>query len=268
MMTDFEIETALKSAGEGLWSGQVSGKWNIGDAPNGGYLVCIVMQAIRQLSPQHQDPLTVTSHYLRPGIPDAPCEVSAEILRVGRTVSTTRATLSQEGKSRLEVLAGFGDLSHSSGNDSPSLLIPAPQMPPPDECPQRSAEEQGVDLPLLERLDIRIHPDQVKAASAGDAKVSGWIRLADGHSPDSLTTVLFADAFPPSVFGVLGNIGWAPTLELTVHVRRRPSSGWVLGQLHTRDLKDGRMIEDGYLWDSNGELLAQSRQMALLLARS
>jgi len=51
-------------------------------------------------------------------------------------------------------------------------------------------------------------------------------------------------------------------------VRRRPSSGWVLGQLHTRDLEDGRMIEDGYLWDSNGELLAQSRQMALLLARS
>ena len=249
-MTDFDNETALESAGEGRWSGRVSGKWNIGDAPNGGYLVCIAMQAIRQLSPQHQDPLTVTTHYLRPGIPDAPCEVTAESLRVGRTVSTARATLSQEGKSRLEVLAGFGDLSQT------------------DECPQRSAEEQGVALPLLERLDIRIHPDEVRAGSAGEAQVSGWIRLADGQSPDSLTAVLFADAFPPSVFGLLGNIGWVPTLELTVHVRRRPSAGWVLGQLHTRDLEDGRMIEDGYLWDSNGELLAQSRQIALLLPRS
>ncbi|HAK52412.1 MAG TPA: TesB-like acyl-CoA thioesterase 3 [Gammaproteobacteria bacterium] len=267
-MTDFDNETALESAGEGRWSGRVSGKWNIGDAPNGGYLVCIAMQAIRQLSPQHQDPLTVTAHYLRTGIPNAPCEVRAESLRVGRTVSTARATLSQEGKSRLEVLAGFGDLSQTGDEDAPSLQIPAPEMPTSDECPQRSAEEQGVALPLLERLDIRIHPDEVRAGSAGEAQVSGWIRLADGQSPDSLTAVLFADAFPPSVFGLLGNIGWVPTLELTVHVRRRPSPGWVLGQLHTRDLKDGRMVEDGYLWDSNGELLAQSRQIALLLPRS
>jgi len=51
-------------------------------------------------------------------------------------------------------------------------------------------------------------------------------------------------------------------------VRRRPAPGWVLGQFRTTDLADGRMIEDGWLWDSEGRLVAQSRQLALLRLRA
>lgn len=265
-MTFFNTETALSQIGETRWSGKVSSAWNIGDNPNGGYLVAIALQAIRQLSPQHPDPLTVTVHYLRPGVPDAPCEVEAQTLRTGRTLSTARATLYQEGKSRIEVLAGFGDLSPSA-EDLPTIIVPAPDMPPPEECTVRSAEQQGVGLPLLDRLDIRLHPDEAKAGGAGKAQVSGWIKFVDDQAPDTLATVLFSDAFPPSVFGLLGVVGWVPTLELTVHVRRRPAPGWIMGQFKTQDLADGRMIEDGSLWDTNGDLVVQSRQIALVLPR-
>jgi len=77
--------------------------------------------------------------------------------------------------------------------------------------------------------------------------------------------VLFADAFPPSLFGSLGVVGWVPTIELTVHVRRRPAPGWILGRFATRDLGGDRMIEDGQLWDETGALVARSRQLGLLL---
>jgi acyl-CoA thioesterase len=56
-----------------------------------------------------------------------------------------------------------------------------------------------------------------------------------------------------------------PTIELTSHVRRRPAPGWVQGRFVTEDLQDGRMIEDGWLWDSTGALVARSRQLAMLL---
>ena len=235
-MSDYETETSITRLSEGRWSGHVDGHWSIGSNPNGGYLVSIAMRAIRELLPQHPDPLTITVHYLRPGIPDLPCEVRAEVLRTGRTLSTVRATLMQEGKPRVEVLAGLGDLSVSSTPDTP-LTITMPDMPPPELCPQRSGEEQGVDLPLLQRMDIRLHPDQAKAGAAGKAQVSGWIRFKDGHPPDTLATVMFTDAFTPSVFGLLGVVGWVPTLELTVHVRRRPLPGWILSKLPPADLE-------------------------------
>jgi acyl-CoA thioesterase len=66
------------------------------------------------------------------------------------------------------------------------------------------------------------------------------------------------------VFGRIGATGWVPTVELTVHLRRRPAPGWILGQFRTSDLADGRMIEDGMLWDETGRLIAQARQLALV----
>lgn len=39
---------------------------------------------------------------------------------------------------------------------------------------------------------------------------------------------------------------------------------WMRGRFVTHDLADGRLVEDGALWDSEGRLIAQSRQLALL----
>ena len=139
-----------------------------------------------------------------------------------------------------------------------------PAIPPPDACPGRSGSAQGVGLPILQRLDIRLHPDEAVPGAAGRAQVSGWIRFADGRAADPLACLLMADAFPPAVFGLLGMVGWVPTIELTVHLRARPVPGWLLGRFWAEDLRDGRVIENGALWDSSGQLVAQSRQLALV----
>jgi acyl-CoA thioesterase len=260
-MTQFDNETRLQSAGNNGFSGRVYPEWSIGANPNGGYLLALAMTALRQQAPQHPDPLSVTVHYLRPGLAGQPCRVDAPVLRTGRTLTTGRATLAQEGTARLEVLAALGDLGAGS---TPVLALPAPTIPPPEHCMARSGQQQGVDLPLMSRLDIRLHPDEADAGAAGRAQVTGWIRFRDGREPDTLAALLFADAFPPSVFGLLGMVGWVPTVELTVQVRRRPAPGWMLGQFRTQDLSDGRLIEDGALWDSQGHLVLQSRQLALV----
>lgn len=265
-MSLFDTETAVQRIDDNRWSAHVSRSWNIGDNPNGGYLVAIALQAVRQLGP-HPDPITVTAHFLRPGTGDAPAEVHTQLIRTGRTVTTSRATLIQEGKARVELIAAYSDLGASSGLEA-SLSVAPPPMPPPEECMARSAQEQGVGLELASRVETRIHPAQAMAGQAGAAEVSGWIRFVDDRPPESHGAVLFADAFPPSVFGLLGRIGWVPTIELTVHLRRRPTPGWILGRFATQDLHDGRMIEDGMLWDETGALVAQCRQIGLLLSET
>ena len=266
-MTGFHSETALIAIDEGRYSGHVSEHWNIGGNPNGGYLVSIVLGAISKLSKEHPDPLSVTTHYLRPGIPGEPCEVNVEVIRRGRSMTTARGQLIQVGKTRLEVLCAFGNLENASAN-KPLVTLQAPQIPPPQECPERSGEAQGVDLPIMNRIEIRVNPEtipDVEGTPPGRAEVSGWIRFRDQSAADSVSAVMFTDAFPPALFGLLGVIGWVPTIELTVHVRQRPATPWLLGRFVTDDLQGERMIESGALWDEQGALVAQSRQLGLLL---
>lgn len=243
------------------FAGHVHASFNIGANPNGGYLLALAAVALQQATPAQPDPLSITVHYLRPGLSNQPCRIDTQVLRSGRALSTVRATLVQDGSARLEVLAAMGDLSRDA---APLLTLPMPDIPPPDECPVRSPGEQGVGLPILSRLDIRLHPQQARAGAAGKAEVSGWIRFQDGRAPDALACLLFADAFPPAVFGLLGVVGWVPTAELTVHVRKRPAPGWILGRFRAHDLSDGRVIEDAALWDSSGQLVVQARQLALV----
>jgi acyl-CoA thioesterase len=264
-MYQFDQETSFTSSGQERYSGQVHSSWNIGANPNGGYLMALAASALRQQHPNHPDPLSVTVHYLRPGLGDAACDVKTSLVRTGKTISTGRATLSQEGTDRLEMLAAFGDLS--TVGDVP-LTIPAPPIPTPEQCIGRSGEAQGVSLGILDRLEIRLHPDEARPGELGKGQISGWVRFRDGRPPDALSALLFADALPPAIFGLLGLVGWVPTIELTVHVRRRPAPGWIQAQFKTQDMADGKMIEDGHLWDSQGHLIAQSRQLALLLKKA
>ena len=254
----------LADSSSAAFTGQVDPAWTIGANPNGGYLLALAAQALRQVTPDQPDPLSISAHYLRPGLSGEPCRIDTQLLRSGRTLSTVRATLSQGGSARLELLAAMGDLGGHDAAAPPLLSLAMPDIPPPQACISRSAAAQGVDLAILDRLDVRLHPDEAMPGAAGQARVSGWIRFADGRAPDALACLLMADAFPPAVFGLLGAVGWVPTIELTVHLRRRPAPGWLLGQFWSHDLGGGRVVEDGALWDASGQLVVQSRQLALV----
>lgn len=59
-------------------------------------------------------------------------------------------------------------------------------------------------------------------------------------------------------------IAWAPTIEMTTHVRGLPEPGWPRCRFATRFISGGMLAEDGEIWDESGTLVAQSRQLALV----
>ena len=64
------------------------------------------------------------------------------------------------------------------------------------------------------------------------------------------------------IFTRQGPVGWVPTIDLHVHVRAIPVPGPVLARVQSRALTEGILEEDGEYWDSNGSLVALSRQTA------
>jgi hypothetical protein len=77
-----------------------------------------------------------------------------------------------------------------------------------------------------------------------------------------------ADGFPPSLLG-RAEMGWLPTIELTVHVFGAPPADepWLRAVLRTRSVVGGLLDEDGELWDASGALVARFRQLAMLIPR-
>lgn len=277
-MSAFERETAVSGAGvdgegHGRWTTELTTDWDIGDTANGGYAMSSVLRALREVG-GYPDPLSVTTHFLRPVRGGGVGEIATELLRRGRTVSVARGTLNHDGQDRLTVTAALGDLAdpdgvEGAGDDTVGreLESPRPALPAPDDCVDRSGALQGVELPIATRCDVRLPRDRTMGGAA-DAVTEGWIRFSDGTPPSTLSLPLFADAFPPALFSKFGRIGWVPTIELTVHVRRHPAPGWIQARFECDDLADGRLIESGTLWDSSGRVVARSRQLGLLLSRS
>ncbi len=116
----------------------------------------------------------------------------------------------------------------------------------------------------MQRLDLRLDPAAIGWAMGQPShrgRMQGWFRLADKRPADPLSLLLAADALPPVTFD-LGRPGWAPTIELTVHVRALPADGWLRVSHATRNVAGGYFEEDCEIWDENGRLVAQSRQLA------
>lgn len=260
--SEFDEDTALESAGDGRWRGAISERWSVfGGAPNGGYVVSLALQALTE-ELDRPDPATITAQFLAP-CEVGPIDIEVDVLRPGRRVGTAVARLIQDGEERVRVTGMLTDLDRASGlnyaADGP------PELPPLEDCVGPPAE---LDLPpVIRRFDARLDPSTVGWAvgqPSGTARIAGWFRFADGRHPDVRSLPTFADAGPPVAFNVMDGPSWVPTLELTVHVRRRPVDGWLRGVFSSRFVVEGYHEEDGELWDADDRLVAISRQLALV----
>jgi acyl-CoA thioesterase len=270
----FDIDTLMHppadGPGPGRWTGTMSNRWDIGDKPNGGYMIALAVRAMAGVTgatpAEHIDPFSVTAHYLRPGEPGT-VEVDVDLIRTGRTLSTATATMTQGGKEKLRVIGTFGRLDRANG---PTVIgASMPDLPSPDECLSRRGGGQAHYVPsrFSDSVDVLLHPDTgwVRGVPSGRGELTGWMRFTDGRPADVISLALLADAFPPTVFEVLPAAQWVPTVELTVHFRGVPAPGWLRARFVSRYLINGFFEEDGEIWDSTGQLVAQSRQLAMVL---
>ncbi len=244
------------------WHGTIPEGWDIVGNTNGGLLLAMVTRALT-LATGRPDPVTVTGHFLTPGRP-GPATMDVEILRPGGRHATARAVMSTDGVV-LSVMAITADLSQPRG---PTFLDGAPpELPSPDDCHSQRTGPLGVP-PFVERVDQRLHPVDGNfhdpQAKSGQALMRGWFRLRGDEPLDTVALVLASDAFPPTTFNTDLPIAWTPTVELTVHIRARPRPGWLRAQFRTRFVSGGYLEADGELWDDDGVLVAQSRQLALV----
>jgi acyl-CoA thioesterase len=234
--------------------------WTVGGKPHGGYLLAELAKAA--LDDDHPHPLALSAHYLSSPSPDR-ASVVVERLRSGRSVSSSQVQLRQGPTVNLTALLTAGRLDP---DPVPFWSAHTPvELPAPEDCTRLSSQRpDGVEVGPMREMDVRLDPAVagfVNGYAGKSGVMRGWLRRADG-SPTSLTDlIIYADALPPVTMG-LGVMGWSPTVELTFLLRGLPAPGWIRAEHHTVLMSDGWMDQDCTLWDSEGQLVAQSRQLS------
>ena len=255
----FDEDSQVEPGADGEYTAELTSRWNgTRGAVNGGYLLATCTRALA-LSMPFPDPIVISGFFLRPGMAGA-ATIRTSLVRGGRTTAFGEAVLTQQGKEVIRATAAFARL----GQDGQMFLGAAPpDLPPPDECVRLPADGPGMPR-IAERIEFRRVelPGWFLGEPTGQPLSEFWMRFADGRDADLLALPLLVDANPPPVL----ELGVSTTtIQLTVHLRAKPAPGWLACRATTRFVSGGYHEEDFEVWDSGGTLVAQSRQLDLVL---
>jgi acyl-CoA thioesterase len=255
----FDADTALEEVEPGAWRAWAPEHWFVARGPNGGYLAAVAARAAAAAAGRPLRSLTL--HFVAaPAV--GPLDVRATVEREGRSYSAVSIRIEQEGAPMTLALATLGELPEDGAAWD---AAPAPpDVVPLAETPSIEAGEANFPA-FMRNYDMRW-----ALGRDGDVPGSGgWIRTREPRAIDAPLLAAMTDAWAPAAFVALERFVVAPTLDLTIHIRRPlPPAGMTPGdhllvRFTTRLGVAGVWEEDGELWTPSGELLAQSRQLAL-----
>jgi acyl-CoA thioesterase len=269
-MNRFDADTAVVRVGTDLFEGAMSRDWWVVRGPNGGYVAAVILHALEErLADSERAVRSLTVHYTAPPV-EGPVRILTAIERAGRSLSTLSARMVQGDRLLALALAAFSkpwknvEFHHAS----------MPEVAPPETTPSGRAPRSGPPIPIHDRYDVRWALGSPPFSGASEALAGGWIRLAEPRVVDAAVVAALVDAWTPSVFSWATpavQISAVPTIDLTIHFRASlPLKGaraedYSLAIFRAREAREGFFEEDGEIWSREGILVAQSRQLAILM---
>jgi acyl-CoA thioesterase len=264
----FVRDTAVDLVAPGRYAALVPESWSVGAGPNGGFTAAIVLRAaIAHLDDPTLRPRSFTVHLV--GAPTTgACALHTLTERAGRTAAFVGVRLVQDGRTMATA----------------STVFVRDRAAPASYAARRAPAVAPAGALLGDTEVRRLQPRPVYLAHyeqrfatpplTGDTEpvVIGWTRFVDPTPYDAVALAAIGDSFPPPSLGRSAALFGALTLDYTVHFRAplpHPATepgGFVLAELRSDFALDGLVEEDGWLWAPDGTLLAQVRQLGLLLA--
>jgi acyl-CoA thioesterase len=271
MTSRFASDTSVRQVEDEptAWTADVDRGWWIERGPNGGYVAALIARAVAgAVDDPGRSLRSLTVHYLRPP-GEGPVTLRTVVERQGRSMTTVSARMEQRDRVvALALAACSGARDTVSWADAPPPEVPAPEdiAPPP----------QGPTIPMGERYEMRWAIGSPPFGGGDEALSGGWIRLrpeegstlGDSAAVRSALLVALTDAWMPPVFSKVAVPMAVPTVDLTVHLRSplpADHDDWFLVEFRSATSVDGFLEEDGRIWTRDGLLVAQSRQLAVVM---
>ncbi|BBX18875.1 hypothetical protein CRI77_01835 [Mycolicibacterium duvalii] len=274
--TLFTDAMALTPAGEGVYHGVLNEHWTIGPKVHGGAMLALCANAARHEMPG-VEPIAVSGNFLWAPDPGA-MQVVTTVRKRGRRVSLVDVELRQgdrvgDERSREEhrVAVRAAITMGIPEHHVPPLLSVNPVLPLMMPEPPPGLEPIGPGHPMADIVHLcrgcDIRPSLTTFAprtDGGPPMIEYWVR-PKGVEPDLLFALLCGDVSAPVTYGV-NRFGWAPTVQLTAYLRALPADGWLRVMCTTTQIGQDWFDEDHIVVDSQGHIVVQTRQLAMVPA--
>ncbi|MGW4246147.1 thioesterase family protein [Nocardia sp. NPDC004722] len=267
-----ELDSATPELGR--YAGLIEPTWTIGDKVHGGTIVAgsaaAATEWLRRTAPEQAAmfPISASTDFL--GAPD-PGEVAYEVRtrKLGRQICLLDASLVQHGRTLVQTSFTFSHLDDSEPQYADDHAGDMPAEPSADALAYDERNPMGKLVHVAQGSSVAIDPKWATFLSGekSQPRLRLWIRPFDGDERDPDVSAFFAmmsaDMSPPVPMN-LGHFGWAPTVQMTTYLRRRPAPGWLRVIATSREVGHRMFDEDQLVIDSTGAIVAQSRQLALI----
>ena len=142
-----------------------------------------------------------------------------------------------------------------------------PEVEPPEGREPIDSAGRRPAPDFTQRVTMQPRFGELPFSGRSAAKSAAGSGLIEERPLDALSLAVLADAWFPAPWPRLTEFAAAPTIDLTVHFRvpLPLADQLLLGRFRNRMVRDGFFDEDGELWTPDGTLVAQSRQLALLI---
>lgn len=240
--------------------------WTIGPKLHGGMMLALLAAAARETLGECE-PIAVSTSYLSAPAP-GDMQVRATVRKNGRRVSLVDTELIQDGRVAVHAVVTLGVPEEHVGpllSVLPPALTGLPAEPPGGVAPIGPGHPMADAFHMYEGVEVRPSLRSMSDLSErGRPEIVLWARPREMVT-DGLFALVCGDLSVPVTFP-LGRFGWAPTVQLTTYLRALPADGWLRVLCSTNQIGQQWFDSEHTVIDSEGALVAQSRQLAMVPA--
>jgi len=232
------------------------------------------------LAKQNQ-PHTIALHleFLR-RTQEGPAIFKVDDVKLGRQTSVVHVRMSQDGREEILAYVINSNIAAESGYSMDTEYKLNPPRPPVDFAKLKENKDenwvQWSDMPLIKfrKAAAKVKWHLPRKGQPHKSITDEWLCFSDGTRFNQSSLGFVADMFPSIVetYKPKGSgANWYPTLLLNMDIKKAlPAEGveWLSARVQMKQVKNGRMDIDLQIHDMEGDLIAVSHHVALILDAS
>lgn len=263
----------------------LSTEWSIGSAPNGGYLIAILLtaadKALANISGKetaeklYPNPISASFQYLGVCATPGEIEVRIHVLKMGKSFANLQGKIYQNGQLKTVMFCIYGNLSsheedyEQDSDENKSNAVGVLPVKPVGDIKKMELADFG--SPFRSFHSLYKHIDAHVTLAAGDGSVSAIIGFRDNRPADMRMAALVADTLPPkasymqTILNGAAAKKWFPTLHLDIQFLHNPNEGDTELRVESLNTLSGsRVFEvETEVYDSKGRIVLRVRQRAM-----